>query len=401
MSDINADMKASADYAVKAARERFRQELDYSERSLAKLEQILEEIYWGFSHTTQEQGERGLIFTTATIWGSYLGEYIRLKWGGTWIAKGSDSIVSVNNNEFFPINLVYKKITNHPEYGVEDYVNEVKRVLVPPVIIPQESKPVVEKIIQPEVPTSVIETKKPVEIDKRLIITFAAVGGVLLLILVFIFGYRMIRASDVSAFGLLASATNSDETNTVINFKGTATPSSTDTPYLTVTLIPTYTPNPSNTARPTLTPSLTYTQIITFTPTETQTASPSPTRRSTPTKTPVPPTDVPPPPPTAPPPTNTQPPPVVIQSCEINPSTVPAGINVTITFIVHFSSPGYGFDALVNPDFPGQSGCTGSDNDGDSTAFCDGSSGLLPNLTTINVTLQSSVGDCSVSYSSP
>jgi hypothetical protein len=409
MSDINAEMKASAEYAIKAAHERFRQELDYSERSLAKLEHILEEIYWGFSHTTRDEGHNGLIYTTATIWGSYLGEYIRVKWSGKWIVKGSDSVVSIDNKEFSPISLVYQKITSHPEYTVENYINEVKSVLITPVVKPLESRPVTEKIIPP---IGQISKKEPINrapTNQRLIITLLGIGSILFVIFGCIFGFRMIKEGGISVFGLFASATRTNASIPVVESQAVATTTSTNTPSPTVTLLPTYTPQPTITPRPTNTPTQTYTQILTSTPTETQTPfiptfTRTPRRSPTsvvPTAPPVVATQVPPITSTAPPPPpNTQPPPVVIQSCEINPSTVPAGINVTITFIVHFSSPGYGFDALVNPDFPGQSGCTGIDNDGDSTAFCDGSSGLLPNLTTINVTLRSSVGDCTVSYSS-
>jgi hypothetical protein len=79
---------------------------------------------------------------------------------------------------------------------------------------------------------------------------------------------------------------------------------------------------------------------------------------------------------------------------------VPAGFNVTIAFIVHFSAPGYGFTALNPEGFPGQTGCSGTDSNSDGTADCNGSSGLLPSSTKIDVTIKSSVGDCTVSYSS-
>jgi hypothetical protein len=93
------------------------------------------------------------------------------------------------------------------------------------------------------------------------------------------------------------------------------------------------------------------------------------------------------------------PPPVVLISCIIDPSTVPVGTNVTITFIAHFSAPGYGFQAVVDSNY-GQSGCSGTDVDGDGMAYCDGSSGVLPVSATVNVTFTSSVGDCVASYSS-
>src|SRR4030042_3937938 len=100
MSTINDEMKATAEYAIKAAEQRFQQELDYSEQSIATLDNILEQIYWGFSFHPKDEAEGGLIYNTAMIWGSYLGEYLRLKWGGTWTLKGSDRIISITNIEF-------------------------------------------------------------------------------------------------------------------------------------------------------------------------------------------------------------------------------------------------------------------------------------------------------------
>ncbi len=174
------------------------------------------------------------------------------------------------------------------------------------------------------------------------------------------------------------------------------TASLTYTPVPTETSLPTYTPPPTRTARPTNTSSPTRTPTITQTPTET----PTPTRRYTrtptstvisnivyPSSTPIQPTTA---------------PPVVIESCKVDPITVPVDTSVSITFIVQFSTqvPGYGFEAINNPGYPGQGGCSATDTDGDGMAYCLGSSGAVPASTTVYVTIKSSVGDCVVSYSS-
>jgi hypothetical protein len=41
LPDINDEMKITADYAIKASKERFKQELDFSEKSIAQLDIIL------------------------------------------------------------------------------------------------------------------------------------------------------------------------------------------------------------------------------------------------------------------------------------------------------------------------------------------------------------------------
>ena len=418
MSDVNEEMKSTAYFAIKSAKDRYGQNLDFSEQSIAKLEYLLEQIYWGFSGQTRDEGEGGLIFNTAIIWGSYLGEYMRLKWGGTWISKGSNRIVSINNIEFSPISLVYQKITSHPAYSVENYLIKIHRKIYTSAINPEQSGYLSENTSQPIKQIPIKQSKKPVTIDKHLFFTLAGIGGILLIIVACIFGYSIIKTGGISAFGLIASATSPSINNTIEKTLVTAIPYSTSTQNPTPTLVPTYTPNPTITPQLSHTPYLTYTPIATLTPTETQTPfipTPTQTRTRTPTAVPynptntrIPPTHPPQPtatqlPPTATklPPTATEPPPVIIESCEIDPSTVPAGYNVTITFIVHFSSPGYGFEAVLHPEYPGGSGCSGIDDNGDGIASCDGWSGLLPSSTTINVTFSSPVGDCVASYGSP
>jgi len=417
MSDVNDEMKAVADYAIKSAKVRFGLVLDFSEQTIASLENILEKIYWGFSSHPKEEGKGGVIFNTAVIWGSYLGEYMRLKWGGKWVLKGSDPFVSISNIEFSPINLVYQKITTHPDYKLENYLSEANRKLYKSAINPKQSQSLSENISLPKKQVLIEQSKKPVTIDKRLLFTIAGIAGILLVIAASIIGYSVIKSGSISAFGLIASATSINTYVPITETLITLPPSSTSTQVSSATPIPTYTPIPTNTPPPSITPSLTYTQIPTLPPTDTQTPfvptrtrTPRNTSTSVPTNTAIPPTQPPPPtvqPPTAtqpPPPTATEPPPIVIASCEISPSAVQAGFDTPITFIVHFSSnaPGYGFQAVIDPkNFPGQSDCSGSDDDGDGVAYCNGSSGMLPASTRVDVTFISSVGNCNASYSSP
>src|SRR4030042_4567685 len=124
MSNINDEMKANADNAIRQVKERFGQELDFSEESIVKLDNLLGQISQTFPNNTKGEETSNEISDTAIIWGSFLGEYMRLKWGGTWILKGSDRLVSIKDFEFSPISLVYQKLTSHPEYNVENYLIE-------------------------------------------------------------------------------------------------------------------------------------------------------------------------------------------------------------------------------------------------------------------------------------
>ena len=408
MNNINDEMKETAYYAIKVARERYRQELNYSEQSIKLLDNILGHIYWGFSSRLDDEGQNGLIFNTAVIWGSYLGEYLRRIWGGTWVQKGGvDAVVSIENIEFSPINLVYQKITTNPEISVEDFLIETKQKISILPVIPLVPAPQSENIVEPEKQIFIEPSKKPRTIDRRYLIAFAGLGGFLLVTLFSIIGYKMIKAGGISAFGLFATDNRSNPS--ILLEKATETPTSTfsDTPFFTPTLLLTFTPKPSSTLLPTQTPSPTFTQTASLTPTEilptvTPTRTPAPTRPTrTPTNTPFPATEVPPPTKTnPPPPPPTEPPPPVLSSCDISPSTVPAGSNTPITFIAHFSAPGYGFSAEIQGSFPGQSACSGNDTNRDGTAECNGSSGLLPSSTKVDVKFSSPIGNCTASYGS-
>ena len=405
MSSINEEMKAAADFAIKEAKERFGQNLDFSENSIVIFENLLDQVYQSSSNLPDNEHSSSTISQTADIWGSYLGEYMCLKWGGKWKLNGSERLVYISNIIFSPIHFVYQKITSHPEYSVENYLVEMKRIINASIINMQQAQYKSENIGQPKKQFSIRKSKKTGIIDKRLLFTLAGIGGILLVIVLSIIGYSIIKTGGISALGLIASATIPNTDIPIEKTLVTATSYFTDTPFPTVTLLPTYTPNPTITPHPSRTSYLTYTQIATSTPTNTQTPFvPTYTRtpKKTPTSTAFNPPDTPIPPTVVPPPTATEPAPVVIESCEINPSTVPPGNSVLITFIVHFSTniPGYGFDTVIDQTY-GQSGCSGTDTDGDGIAFCDGSSGMLPDSTIVQVTFTSSVGDCVASYRSP
>jgi hypothetical protein len=391
MPTINDEMKEIAEYAIKTARERYKKDLDFSEQSILILENILSKIYWGFSGRTDENGESGLLYNTALIWGSYLGEYMIFKWGGKWFLEGSDRLVSIHNIVFSPIKLIYQKLSDHPEYSLEDYINDTKRIIYTSVVNPETLDSLAKDNERIREKIAVEPTKKSVNFDRPTLYIIGGVVGAVIILAGFIFIYSRIRPGGLPASGIKNTATN---TTTQISTRifPTATLRFTNTPIPTVTPLPTYTPLPTETPIPTFTPSPTFTEIPSSTPTETQTPTNTPYPTLPPTSTPLPPTH-PPPAPTVPP--------VVIVSCEVNPSIVEPDINQRITFIVHFSAPGYSFDAQNDSGYPGQSGCSGTDDDGDSVAFCDGMSGEIKAGTTVGVLITSSVGNCPTGYHTP
>ena len=399
LSDINYQMQTIADHAIKTAKDKFGQDLDYSEQSIAKLDTILMQVYSHFSNQIQTEELLKAINDAAVIWGSFLGEYMCRKWGGSWMIKGTEHLISILNIEFSPISFIYQKITNHPEYSVEIFLFETKKVIYLSVINPQPAQSMPDNVGQPEKEIPLILPTKKIAFGK-LFRSIMAIGAALLFIIIFGYiGYINMNRGRIAIMGLIAAKPTETILVATETASATARVYSTNTQIPTITTLPTYTPKPTYTSRPTYTPKPTFTKTITSTPTLTQTPI-TPTRTFIPpTKTPEPPTQPPPPPP----PTATIAVPVVLESCDIDPSSVPININTSIRFIVHFSgnSAGYGFDAALDPgDFPGQSGCGGVDTDGDGRAYCNGSSGELPEFTTVSVTFSTSVGECVASYGS-
>jgi hypothetical protein len=400
MAEVNEEMKEMADYAIKSAKDRYKKDLDFSEQSIIVLDNILTKIYWGFSGRTDDGGESGLVYNTALIWGSYLGEYMIFKWGGKWLLKDSERLVSINKIIFSPIKLIYQKISDHPEYSVEDYINDTKRIIYTSAVNPENVQQLTRTSERIKEQISVQPVKKSVSIDRRTIYILGGIVGALVILAGCIIGYTVVRSGGLPAFGAVKTATNTS-THPPTQVIPTATLRTTDTPAPTVTPLPTYTPQPTETPIPTFTPSLTYTEIPSSTPTDTETPIPTNTPRPTFTRTPVPPTKTPVPPTSTnpPPPTNTQPPPPTIKSCSVNPSSIDWGAPSDLTFRVEFSAPYYGIVGMnFNPQ-KGQSGCTDSNTDGDTTARCTGNSGVLLPGEEVTVVIQTSLGTCDVKYS--
>ena len=338
MSNINDEMKATADYAIKSAKEMFGQELGYTEQNIDKLDNLLDQAYQSFGNLPKDEKTKSAINRTANIWGSYLGEFMRLKWGGTWIQKGSERFVSINNIEFSSINFVYQKITNHPEYTAEKYLSEAESKIHPLLITPALSQNLSENISQTKEQDYINRPQKTVMINKTLIYIIASIGVFLLVIIFCMLGYMIFKIGGTSAFGNIDSTPSSNTNNPTEETIAAANPYPTYTQYPTTTPYPSYTPNATYTPFPSYTPNPTYTQLPTLIPTETQKPI-VPTQALIPSPTSVPdnPTNIPNPPTQPPIPTQWYPEPTATSSvpiditCWSEPSVV-SGTGGMVTF---------------------------------------------------------------------
>ena len=117
-TSVNVQMQQLAEESVKVAAEKFGQSLDYTENSLASFEALLQQAYE--LYRLKESGKNipeDTIQNTARVWGSYLGELMRHKWGGEWGVDGSDVNLTISGKTCYPIQQIYQRITNSTRYS--------------------------------------------------------------------------------------------------------------------------------------------------------------------------------------------------------------------------------------------------------------------------------------------
>lgn len=199
MNNVNDEMKATAEYAMKSAKERFGQDLDLSEQSINKLDNLLSQAHQSLSGRVKDEKTNLAISKTASIWGAYLGEIMRQKFGGSWVLKGSERTLTIKDLEFSPISYVFQKITNHPEYSIKEYVDEASRKISTPKVEQPQPQKKPEFTNQPSKQIPANKQKNSVTIDKKVIFALASIGGVLLLAVVCIVGFLLLRGGGISA----------------------------------------------------------------------------------------------------------------------------------------------------------------------------------------------------------
>lgn len=144
-SNVNDDMIKLAKFAVSTAKEKFSRTLDFSEKTLPALDSLLDQAYSRFSDLAKQDKLRDeSVRYTAKVWGSYLGEVIRLNLGGQWLQKQDDSVIMLNDRKVAPIEYVYRRITREPEYKLIQYYDEILlHNNLPVQIEPQSQTPVI------------------------------------------------------------------------------------------------------------------------------------------------------------------------------------------------------------------------------------------------------------------
>lgn len=129
---VSAMAGAYAERAVAAAR-KFDAKLDYSEDSLRDVENILSRLEQGTLAGGPAQEEiRKEIEETCKMWGSYLGEVVRRRFGGAWSIETypgkqfATLTLSVGASKLFPTMKVHRRITQGEGDNVWTFYKMVK-----------------------------------------------------------------------------------------------------------------------------------------------------------------------------------------------------------------------------------------------------------------------------------
>ena len=109
--------------AVDFAKHSFSITLDWSDRSVAKVEDILLEMY---NQKKTAKPTEEVLWTFSKMFGSYIGEVFRRNHGATWglVAMGDEKIPGLQSKSctlFWPWSRVSKRLTNGPEDNVWHY----------------------------------------------------------------------------------------------------------------------------------------------------------------------------------------------------------------------------------------------------------------------------------------
>ena len=121
--DIGKMMQSYAEDAVRMARQ-FHVDLDYTEQSLGQVERLLGQLHAELQNGNAAdsaaipQLDQQRVDEMSRIWGGYLGEVVRRRFGGEWTIEkypaGDFLIVTLNVNgaKVFPAMKIHKRLTN-------------------------------------------------------------------------------------------------------------------------------------------------------------------------------------------------------------------------------------------------------------------------------------------------
>lgn len=128
---VDAMAGSYADRAVLLARE-FHAELDYGENSIMELETILARLAQEMPASKPPDDD---VTEICKVWGSYLGEVVRRRFGGHWSIETypgkqfATLTLNTNGNKLFPSIKVHRRLTEGEGDNVWSFYRMVKEKL--------------------------------------------------------------------------------------------------------------------------------------------------------------------------------------------------------------------------------------------------------------------------------
>ncbi len=126
MSNLTEQMAANALEAQKLTRKFFVVELNFSEASIQEMEGLFDTV--AYSLTGGNSAENFQMLTRA--WGSYLGEVIRKKLGGEWVAithaAGERTALRCSAGDLFPHEQVSNRLHGDASANIWEYLKRLE-----------------------------------------------------------------------------------------------------------------------------------------------------------------------------------------------------------------------------------------------------------------------------------
>jgi hypothetical protein len=129
---VDAMVLSYADQAVALARE-FHAQLDYSEHSVMEVETILAGLAQDMPASKPSDDD---VSEICKVWGSYLGEVVRRRFGGQWTIETypgkqfATLTLNLNGNKLFPSIKVHRRLTEGENDNLWTFYQMVKEKLL-------------------------------------------------------------------------------------------------------------------------------------------------------------------------------------------------------------------------------------------------------------------------------
>lgn len=137
-ANIVSEILTRAEEAAAIAASRFGKDLDFSTSSLEQLEEILSGFHDGLNllagqKDLEQSPLAARVRHMAILYGAYLGETFRRRWGGNWLpgeaAGRAEPTLQIGNLSLSPISRVYKRLIRGPSENVWAYAKVLEEEL--------------------------------------------------------------------------------------------------------------------------------------------------------------------------------------------------------------------------------------------------------------------------------